>query len=131
MWFLILSQNFTGQTLSVEGRAQFLERYDEQNGMLFSKKDELLVYCMDNLNVLRQACCAFRNLFLKLVKIDPFRKAITISSICNKVFRTMFLTPDTLGIIPRAGYRMWVRETIEGLQWLTFFGTESQNYLCR
>jgi hypothetical protein len=50
---------------------------------------------MDDVNVLRQACCAFRNLFLKLVKMDPFRDAITISSICNKVFWTMFLKPDT------------------------------------
>ena len=62
-----------------------------------------MAYCMDDVNVLRQACCAFRNLFLKLVKMDPFRQAITMSSICNKVFRTMFLKPDTVGIIPRGG----------------------------
>jgi len=48
----------------------------------------------------------FRNLFLKFVKMDPFREDITISSICNKLFRTMFLKPDAVGIIPRAGYRM-------------------------
>jgi len=68
---------------------------------------------MDDVNVLRQACCAFRNLFLKLVKMDPFREAITISSICNKVFRTMFPKPDAVGIIPRAGYRMGDRQSIE------------------
>jgi len=45
----------------------------------------------------------FRNLFLKLVKMDPFRQSITISSICNKVFRTMIHKPDTVGIIPRGG----------------------------
>ena len=79
-----------------------MQCYDEQKGKLFSNKDELLVYCMDDVNVLRQACCALRNLFLKLVKMDPFREAITISSICNKVLRTMFLKPDAVGIIPRA-----------------------------
>jgi len=62
-----------------------------------------LTYCIDDVNVLRKACCALRNFFLKLVKIDPFRQAITISSICNKLFRTMFLKPDTVGIIPRGG----------------------------
>ena len=49
----------------------------------FHNKEELLAYCMEDFNVLRQACCAFRNLFLKLVKMDPFRQSVTIPSICN------------------------------------------------
>jgi len=122
MWVLMLSPNFTGQTMSADERTQFMQWYDEQKGKLFLNKDELLAYCMDDVNVLRQACCAFRNLFLKLVKMDPFREAITISSICNKVFRTMFLKPDAVGIIPRAGYRMGDRQSIEGLQWLACMG---------
>jgi hypothetical protein len=77
---------------------------------------------MGDVNVLRQACCAFRNLFLKLVKTDPFMEAIKISSICNKVFRTMFLKPDAVGIIPRAAYRMGDRQSIEGLKWLACIG---------
>jgi len=54
--------------------------------------------------------------------MDPFREVITISSICNKVFRTMFLKPDAVGIIPRAGYRMGDHLSIEGLQWLAYMG---------
>jgi len=65
---------------------------------------------MDDVNVLRQACCAFRNFFLKFLKMDPFRQAITILSICNKVFRTKFLKINTVGIIPRAAYRMGDRQ---------------------
>jgi hypothetical protein len=41
-----------------------------------------------------------------LVEMDPFRHPITISSICNKVFRTKFLKPDSVGIIPR-GVTAW------------------------
>jgi len=66
----------------------------------------MLAYYMGEVNVLRQACCAFRNLFLKLVKTDHFRKAIKLSSICNKVFRTMILKPDSVGII-RTGANLW------------------------
>jgi len=73
---------------------------------------------------------AFRNLFLKLVKIDPFREAITISSICNKVFRTMFRKPDAVGIIPRAGYRMGIVSLL-GVSMAGVYGTDSQNYSCR
>jgi len=39
----------------------------------FHNKEELLAYCMDDVNVLRQACFSFRNLFLKLVKMDTIR----------------------------------------------------------
>jgi len=113
--------------MSGDERAQFLEWYEEQKDKLFCNKQELLAYCMDDVNVLRQACCAFRNLFLKLVKMDPFREAITISSICNKVFGTMFLKPDTVGIIPRAGYRMGDRQSVEALQWLAYIGPTRNN----
>jgi len=89
--------------MSGDERAQFLEWYGGQKDKIFRNKEELLAYCMDDVNVLRQACCAFRNLLLKLVKMDPFRQAITISSIWNKVFRTMFLKPDTVRIIRRGG----------------------------
>jgi hypothetical protein len=86
-----------------------------------------LAYCLDDVNVLSQACSAFRNLYLKLVKMDPFRQAITISSICNKVFRTMFLKPDNVCIIPRAGYRMGDRQSVEALQWLAYIGQTRSN----
>jgi len=67
--------------MSGDKRAQFMQWYKEQKGKEFCNKDELLTYCKDDVNVLRQACFALRNLFLKLVKMDPFRKTITISSI--------------------------------------------------
>jgi hypothetical protein len=75
---------------------------------------------MDDVNVLRHACCAIKILFLKLVIKDQFREAITISSIYNKVFRTTVLKPDTVGIIPRDVYIMGDRQSIEGLQWLAY-----------
>jgi hypothetical protein len=61
-------------------------------------------------------------MFLKLVNMNPFRQSVTISSICNRVFRTMFLKSDTVGIIPRAGYRMGDRQSVEAIQWLAIMG---------
>jgi len=39
-------------------RAQDLEWYEEQKDKIFCNKQELLPYCIDDVNVLRQACCA-------------------------------------------------------------------------
>ena len=105
--------------MSGDEQAQFLEWYEEITDKIYCNKQEFLVYCMDDVKVLRHVYCAFRSLFLKLVKMDPFRQAITISSICNKVFRTMFLKPDSVGIIPKAGYGMGDRQSVEALQWLS------------
>jgi hypothetical protein len=103
MWALIPIPSIMGRTLSGDEGAQFLEWYEEQKNKIFRNKEELLAYRMDDVNILRQACCAFRNLFLKLFKMGPFRQVISISSICNKVFWTKFLKPDTVGLIPRGG----------------------------
>ena len=84
---------------------------------------------MDVVNVLRQACCVFRNLFLKLVKMNPFRQAIPISSICNNEFRTMFPKPDTICINPRVFYRMLDRQFVEALQWLVYIGRTRNNII--
>jgi len=67
---------------SGDERTQFLEWHGVQKDKIFRNKEELLSYCMNDVNVLRQVCCAFGNLFPKLGKMDPFRQAITISSIC-------------------------------------------------
>ena len=90
--------------------------YEEQKEQIFHNKEELLAYWIDDVSVLRQACCAFRNLFLKLVKMDTLREALTISSICNKVFRTIILKLDTVSFIPRGGYRLGDRQSIEAIQ---------------
>ena len=65
--------------MSGDERAQVLEWYGGQKGKIFRNKEELLTYCMDDVSVLRQACFAFRNLFLKLVKMDPYRQAVYYS----------------------------------------------------
>ena len=62
---------------------------------------------MDDVNVLRQACCAFRNFFFfkwsNWTPLNPFWQAIKISSFCSKVSRAMYLKPHTLSIIPKGG----------------------------
>jgi len=80
-----------------------------EKGKIFNNREKLSAYCMDDVNVLRQACSAFGNLFFKSVKMDTFWQAFKISFICNKVFRTVFLKRDSVAIIPWAGYRTWNR----------------------
>ena len=58
--------------MSADDWAQFLARHEQQKDKILHNKEELLAYCIDDVSVLRQACCAFRNLFLKLLD-RPFQ----------------------------------------------------------
>jgi hypothetical protein len=55
-------------------RTQFLAWHGEQKDEIFNNREQLLAYCMDDVKILRQACCIFRNLFLDLEKWTPFGK---------------------------------------------------------
>jgi len=57
---------YGADSMSADERTQFMQWYEEQKRKFFCNLDELLAYCMDGVNVLRQACCAFRNLFFEI-----------------------------------------------------------------
>ena len=69
----------------------------------------------------------FSEFVFEIGQNGPFRQAIRISSICNKVFRTKFQKPDSVGVIPRGGYRMGDRKSVEPLQWLAYIGRTLNN----
>jgi hypothetical protein len=50
--------------------------------------------------------------------INAFGKSITIASACNLFFRTKFLKPETIGIIPAQGYRSDEKHSTKALKWI-------------
>lgn len=60
--------------------------------------------------------------------IDPFENCITIASACNLVYRTLFLSPETIGIIPSHGYRLEEKQSIMAYQWLSYVAKEQNIY---
>lgn len=50
--------------------------------------------------------------------IDPFEQSITIASVCNLVYRTLYLKSEQIGIIPPHGYRPEQKQSIKALYWL-------------
>ena len=115
-----------------EARDKFLEWYKIHANEHFDLQADLLRYCRSDVDVLRKCCLKFRSLFGKLTKtdkhkgIDPFEKCITIASACNLVFRTLFLDPDTIGIIPPHGYRPEARQSVLAYQWLSYLSFQRQ-----
>ena len=68
-------------------------------------EEEPLKYSPSDLDILRRCCLNFAKTVKGLCKIDPFGHCITIASLCNLIFRTMFLKKESIAIIPHVGYR--------------------------
>lgn len=94
--------------------------YDKHKNDHFDFQAELLEYCRSDVDILRRCSLQFRYDFIDITGIDPFERCITIASACNLVFRTNFLQPDTIGIIPHHGYRPEQKQSVKALQWLKY-----------
>jgi len=57
---------------------------------IFDFKVELISYCENDVLILKQACIAFKNLFVQETGIDPFVHSISIAAACNVVFKKSF-----------------------------------------
>ena len=62
----------------------------------------------------------FQEDFINITGIDAFEKCITIALACNLVFRTIFLQPETIALIPHNGYNPKQKQSVKGIQWLKY-----------
>lgn len=103
-------------------RNEFLEWHENKIKLnkIFCLKYELIEYCKIDVDILRIACIRFRNNLMEKTNVDPFNGPITIASTCMKVFRTMYLKPDTIALIPWNGYRRVDNQSIKAKKWLSW-----------
>ena len=88
----------------------------------FDFQADLEKYCISDVDILHRCCGHFHSLFMEHTdNIDHFNKSFTIASACNKVYRTMFLQPNQIGIITPQGYGTNNQSTIVlcCLDWIT------------
>ncbi|KAL6416990.1 hypothetical protein ACFW04_013047 [Cataglyphis niger] len=83
-----------------------------QKNTVFDFQREIIRYCRNDVDILRQACMAFRKIFIDRGNVCPFEECTTIASTCMTVFRKNFLRSNTIGVIPAA------------LQWLIWMERE-------
>ena len=113
-------QNYSPDTMKAEAREDFMAWYEIHKDGIFNLKKELVEYCVSDVEILSQACLKFRELLMVAGNVCPYMEACTIASTCNKVFRRKYLTPDTIGIIPKDGYRWTDNQSKIAVQWLVW-----------
>ena len=65
---------------------------------MFDFKKELVECCKSDVHILRRSLLNFREDFIKIANIDPLQY-ITIASVCVSVYRSKFMSENTIGII--------------------------------
>ncbi|CAH2008244.1 unnamed protein product, partial [Acanthoscelides obtectus] len=106
--------------LKEDAREKLLKWHGERQaeGYVFDFQKEIVEYCISDVEILTQACLKFRDLMKTETTVDPFQESTTIASCCNKVFRRNFLKPETIGVIPKGGYRWRENQSKIAIQWL-------------
>ncbi|XP_041461774.1 uncharacterized protein LOC121413077 [Lytechinus variegatus] len=96
-----------------------------EEGYVFDMKKELREYCISDVQILHQSCKVFRGHFKALTTtptnpkgIDPFLKSLTLPSACNLLYRTNYLQPGKIGLIPQDGYTSAKKQSISAGEWL-------------
>lgn len=112
-----------------EAREMFLKWYGENKNYEFDMQKEIVEYCISDVEILAAACLKFRQQLLDTGNVCPFTEACTIASACNRVFRRNFLRPNTIGIIPKNGYRWRDNQSIIATQWLVWEEKQRHIYI--
>ncbi|XP_072763726.1 uncharacterized protein [Anoplolepis gracilipes] len=114
-------QYYSPDSIQVKEREKFLAWHSEMTraNYVFDFQREILDYRRNDVDILRQACMAFKKIFLQHRDVCPFKECTTIASTCMRVFRKN-LRKREIGVIPVGGYRrvnIQSRKALQRLVW--------------
>ena len=104
-----------------EQREAFMLWHDEQvaNNYEFNFREEIRKYCRSDVDILRNCCLLYRDMFRDITEIDPFNKSLTVASYCLTVYRTNFLKKDTVATFDRHRYLKNLQSNT-AVKWLSY-----------
>ena len=113
-----------------EERDAFIAWHDEQvaNNYRYDFREEIIKYCRSDVDILRNCCLLYREMFRNETDIDPFNKALTIASYCQEVYRTNFLKKDTIAVFNND--RQWkIKQSNVAVTWLSYISEKEDLYI--
>ncbi|XP_018570294.1 uncharacterized protein LOC108910225 [Anoplophora glabripennis] len=114
------AEYYDPDNMKPEESSKFLEWHEEHKNDEFNMQRDLVEYCISDLEILTAACLKFREQLMETGNVCPYTEACTITSACNKVYRRNLLKPNTIGIIPKGGYRWRDNQSKVAIQWLVW-----------
>ncbi|XP_055355959.1 uncharacterized protein LOC129601230 [Paramacrobiotus metropolitanus] len=105
--------------LKKKDKEEFLKWYAEAKacGWQFDFRAEIMAYCSNDVTVLRRCALKFVDDFVALTNLNPL-DSITMSSACNRYYRTFHLEPEKLAVLSSHGPHRNRRTSVQATQWL-------------
>ena len=103
-------------------RTECIEWLDQmkQEGQVFNYKENMIEYCINDVEVLRQCGEKFRELFKNHGRVDPFIDGMTLSHSVSLVYRKLHMIPDSIAVIPPWGYKPCKKYSNKAVNWLHY-----------
>jgi hypothetical protein len=86
----------------------------------YNLMNECVRYCISDVSILRAGMTKYRKMYIDEFQIDPLRSALTLASLCMKVFTTHFLKENLIPVIDRYRGRCYSYLGIELSSYLAF-----------
>lgn len=102
-------------------RENFLQWYNANKDTSFTLREQLLSYCENDVDILRESCLKFRKLFMEVAQVEPFLVASTIAKLALHIYRKLFLKKDTMINCPEKGYSMHQLQSISALRYMRLY----------
>ncbi|KAL3109569.1 hypothetical protein niasHT_011207 [Heterodera trifolii] len=116
---------YAPDTMKAEKRAQFLRWHADNNGNGFQLREQLIMYCVNDVAILRESVIRFRQLIADNTQgLDPFLHASTAAGLALATFRRCFLPANRLVHSPEGGYLRGRRASAESQRYIRFFELE-------
>ena len=121
-----------------KARDDFLKWHSQQNDKNFNLQEELVKYCLSDVDILTKSCLTYRDIFMEATKsdkiendcgIDPFMKCLTIASVCNFIYRRNFMPEKSIAIIPEYGLNLGRNHSHKQLLWLKYISVKDNIYI--
>ena len=109
---------YSPDSMKADERDKFLVWFEQCKLNVFDMRKEIIKYCINDVEILSEACLKFRKLLLDSCNVCPFTEATTIASTCNLVYRRNYLKDNQIAIIPKNGYRWVDNQSISAIEWI-------------
>ena len=102
---------FETHSMNDKESIEFSSWYEERSLVEYNFREEIESYCYNDCYVLMKSIMTFRKSWICEYNIDCFTRCITIPQATFEVFKTFYLKPETIAIIPRNGYDISRRQS--------------------
>lgn len=135
-WFKILNhlpdiKYYQPETKKPVERAKFIEWYEKNKYNSFDFQFEIRKYCEMDVEILMRSLMIFRDIWFEYFKIDCLTRCITLPQAVMEVFKTNYLKPYQIAIIPRNGYDSRRKQSYISNAWLDFMQNNRENKILR